>query len=89
MVVGPCRCRYDGYRLTYLGYDYLAIKALVNRGVIAGVGRQVGSCSQTFRKVKRGLGVLSLQNTLGWVLGLFEICVLLGSVIPLTSGNET
>ncbi len=34
--------RYDGYRLTYLGYDYLAIKALVNRGAIAGVGRQVG-----------------------------------------------
>lgn len=37
----PC-ARYDGYRLTYLGYDYLAIKALVNRGAIAGVGRQVG-----------------------------------------------
>ena len=36
--------RYDGYRLTYLGYDYLAIKALVNRGAIAGVGRQVRSC---------------------------------------------
>lgn len=36
-------CRYDGYRLTYLGYDYLAIKALVNRGAIAGVGRQVSS----------------------------------------------
>lgn len=38
----PTDCRYDGYRLTYLGYDYLAIKALVNRGAIAGVGRQVG-----------------------------------------------
>lgn len=35
--------RYDGYRLTYLGYDYLAIKTLVNRGSIAGVGRQVGA----------------------------------------------
>ncbi|KAI7845570.1 hypothetical protein COHA_000859 [Chlorella ohadii] len=34
--------KYDGYRLTYLGYDYLAIKALVNRGAIAGVGRQIG-----------------------------------------------
>ena len=34
--------RYDGYRLTYLGYDYLAIKALVNRGAVAGVGRQIG-----------------------------------------------
>ncbi|KAL6573404.1 hypothetical protein OROHE_001863 [Orobanche hederae] len=33
---------YDGFRLTYLGYDFLAIKALVNRGVFAGVGRQIG-----------------------------------------------
>ncbi len=34
--------KYDGYRLTNLGYDYLAIKALVNRGAISGVGRQIG-----------------------------------------------
>ncbi|KAL9251585.1 Serine/threonine-protein kinase rio2-like protein [Drosera capensis] len=34
--------KYDGYRLTYLGYDFLAIKTLVNRGVITGVGRQIG-----------------------------------------------
>ncbi|PKA50852.1 RIO kinase 2 [Apostasia shenzhenica] len=34
--------KYDGYRLTYLGYDFLAIKALVNRGVFASVGRQIG-----------------------------------------------
>ena len=33
---------YDGYRLTYLGYDFLAIKAFVNRGVISSVGRQIG-----------------------------------------------
>ncbi|KAL6527183.1 hypothetical protein OROGR_016273 [Orobanche gracilis] len=33
---------YDGFRLTYLGYDFLAIKTLVNRGVFAGVGRQIG-----------------------------------------------
>lgn len=32
----------DGFRLTYLGYDFLAIKALVNRGVVAAVGRQIG-----------------------------------------------
>jgi len=32
----------DGYRLTYLGYDFLAIKTLVNRGVFASVGRQIG-----------------------------------------------
>ena len=34
--------KYDGYRLTYLGYDYLAIKTLVNKGVISSVGRQIG-----------------------------------------------
>eukprot|EP01018_Ginkgo_biloba_P034501 Gb_31271 [translate_table: standard] len=34
--------KYDGYRLTYMGYDFLAIKTLVNRGVIVGVGRQIG-----------------------------------------------
>lgn len=33
---------YDGYRLTYMGYDFLAIRALVNRGHISGVGRQIG-----------------------------------------------
>lgn len=32
----------DGFRLTYLGYDFLAIKTLVNRGVFSAVGRQLG-----------------------------------------------
>ena len=34
--------KYDGYRLTTLGYDFLAIRTLVARGAIAGVGRQIG-----------------------------------------------
>ncbi|CAM8983254.1 unnamed protein product [Rhodiola kirilowii] len=34
--------KYDGFRLTYLGYDFLAIKTLVNRGVFSSVGRQIG-----------------------------------------------
>jgi len=33
---------YDGYRLTYHGYDYLAIRALVMRGTVTGVGRRLG-----------------------------------------------
>ncbi|KXZ56501.1 hypothetical protein GPECTOR_1g449 [Gonium pectorale] len=33
---------YEGYRLTYMGYDFLAIRALVSRGLISGVGRQIG-----------------------------------------------
>ncbi|KAH7815860.1 putative Serine/threonine-protein kinase RIO2 [Monocercomonoides exilis] len=34
--------RYDGYRLTYLGYDYLALNTLVKRGVVKCVLRQIG-----------------------------------------------
>ncbi|KAI8468269.1 MAG: RIO1 family-domain-containing protein [Monoraphidium minutum] len=33
---------YDGYRLTTLGYDFLAIRTLAARGHIASVGRQIG-----------------------------------------------
>lgn len=35
--------KYDGFRLTYLGYDFLAIKTLVNRGVISSIGRKLGT----------------------------------------------
>lgn len=34
--------KYDGYRLTYHGYDYLAIRALAMRGSISMVGRRLG-----------------------------------------------
>jgi len=34
--------RFDGYRLTYAGYDYLALNALVHREVVGGVGNQIG-----------------------------------------------
>eukprot|EP00892_Ulva_mutabilis_P001751 jgi/Ulvmu1/11577/UM079_0020.1 len=33
---------YDGYRLTTLGYDFLAIHTLTMRGLITSVGRQIG-----------------------------------------------
>ena len=33
---------YNGYRLTYLGYDFLAIKTLFKRGSICSVGPQIG-----------------------------------------------
>lgn len=32
----------EGYRLTNLGYDYLALKALASRNVIHSVGNQIG-----------------------------------------------
>ena len=34
--------RYDGYRLTNAGYDYLALKTLTSRGVIESFGNQIG-----------------------------------------------
>eukprot|EP00981_Chlorochromonas_danica_P007897 scaffold1900_cov183-Ochromonas_danica.AAC.3 len=33
---------YDGYRLSYLGYDILSLHALLSRGVIQSVGNQIG-----------------------------------------------
>lgn len=32
----------DGYRLTYGGYDFLAIRAMSKRGALASVGNQIG-----------------------------------------------
>lgn len=34
--------KYEGYRLTYPGYDYLALNALFKRGTVTAVGRQIG-----------------------------------------------
>ncbi|EGG14674.1 putative protein serine/threonine kinase [Cavenderia fasciculata] len=34
--------KYDGYKLTYLGYDYLALKAFVSRDTVSFVGTQIG-----------------------------------------------
>ena len=33
---------YEGYRLTYLGYDYLALKSLTDSNKIVGIGRKIG-----------------------------------------------
>ena len=32
----------EGYRLTFSGYDYLALKALTIRGSVQSVGNQIG-----------------------------------------------
>ena len=43
MVFGVRSCaRYDGYKLTYLGYDFLALRAMMKRGNIVSVGRKIG-----------------------------------------------
>lgn len=33
---------YNGYRLSYLGFDILALRALLSRGIIKSVGSQIG-----------------------------------------------
>jgi len=33
---------FDGYRLTTLGYDFLALRALVAKGLVSGVGKKLG-----------------------------------------------
>ncbi|XP_022923287.1 serine/threonine-protein kinase rio2 isoform X1 [Cucurbita moschata] len=55
--------KYDGFRLTYLGYDFLAIKTLVNRGVFVAVGRQigVGKESDIFEVAKEDGTVLAMK----------------------------
>ena len=41
-LVAHANCDYNGYRLSYMGFDILALRALLGRGVIASVGRQIG-----------------------------------------------
>uniref|UniRef100_A0A5B6YSJ7 Serine/threonine-protein kinase RIO2 n=1 Tax=Davidia involucrata TaxID=16924 RepID=A0A5B6YSJ7_DAVIN len=55
--------KYDGFRLTYLGYDFLAIKTMVNRGVFMAVGRQigVGKESDIFEVAKEDGTVLAMK----------------------------
>lgn len=33
---------YSGYRLTYAGYDFLALRTLLKQNIISGIGRQIG-----------------------------------------------
>jgi RIO kinase 2 len=41
-LVAHSSCEYNGYRLSYLGYDILALHALLARGVVVSVGNQIG-----------------------------------------------
>ncbi|KAF6256260.1 Serine/threonine-protein kinase RIO2 [Scenedesmus sp. NREL 46B-D3] len=71
--------KYDGYRLTYMGYDFLAIKTLVARGHISGVGRQIGVGKESdifevtndegevFRDVKSKRDYLGTRSNYSWL----------------------
>ncbi|KAF5747562.1 serine/threonine-protein kinase rio2-like [Tripterygium wilfordii] len=56
--------KYNGFRLTYLGYDFLAIKTMVNRGIFTAVGRQigVGKESDIFEVINEDGLVMALEN---------------------------
>lgn len=41
-LVAHTNTEYNGYRLSYLGYDILALHTLLMRGVITSVGSQIG-----------------------------------------------
>ncbi|KYO02897.1 serine/threonine protein kinase RIO2 [Plasmodium gaboni] len=34
--------KYDGYKLTYLGYDFLALRTFLKRGILKSIGNQIG-----------------------------------------------
>lgn len=38
-LVAHANNKYDGYRLSYLGYDILALRTLLSRGIITSVGK--------------------------------------------------
>ncbi|GJX96745.1 serine/threonine-protein kinase RIO2 [Tanacetum coccineum] len=65
--------KYDGFRLTYLGYDFLAIKTLVNRGIFSSVGRQIGVGKESdrrrtsFRAVKSKRDYLRHRSSFSWL----------------------
>ncbi|XP_023330318.1 serine/threonine-protein kinase rio2 isoform X2 [Eurytemora carolleeae] len=48
--------RYDGYRLTNAGYDYLALKTLTSRDVIGSFGNQIGTGKESNIYVVGGPG---------------------------------
>lgn len=39
-----------GYRLTFLGYDYLALKAFASRDILYSIGNQIGVGKEAGKK---------------------------------------
>ena len=46
---------YDGFKLTYLGYDFLALNTFQKRGLLTGVGRKIGTGKESDIYVVSGL----------------------------------
>jgi RIO kinase 2 len=59
--------QYNGYRLSYLGYDILALRTLLARGTISAVGSQIG--------VGKESDIFEAQVSLSLSMSLF-VCLL-------------
>ena len=57
--------RYNGYRLTNAGYDYLALKTLVSRGVIRSFGGQIGTGKESNIYTGKDIGVQMARDCIG------------------------
>lgn len=69
----------DGYRLTVLGYDFLALRALCTRGVVGSVGNQIGVGKESDVYVggdpERNVRLLVIKYFALNVESCFRICV--------------
>lgn len=45
----------DGYRLTYGGYDYLALRAFSKRDTVYSVGNQIGVGKESGKLVRKSM----------------------------------
>nr|CAD7603626.1 unnamed protein product [Timema genevievae] len=62
---------YDGYRLTNQGYDYLALKTLCSRGIVASFGNQIGVGKELgrtcFRNIKEKRDYHQHRKAASWL----------------------
>lgn len=58
----------EGYRLTFSGYDYLALKALTTRGSVQSVGNQIGVGKESGKCAICFTSKLLLKNARGAVV---------------------
>lgn len=70
----------EGYRLTFSGYDYLALKALTTRGSVQSVGNQIGVGKESGRHVNCNKSNVYLLNficltmySLGMWIAMFQL----------------
>lgn len=66
----------EGYRLTNLGYDYLALKALAARDTIYSVGNQVGVGKESGKHINILFYFLLLNNVFSKMFILLQMKIM-------------